>query len=353
MSFRNFLVAFFLVNLIISSFYLDSWRNPNSTSRVLQVASLSEKGTFAIDEYEDQTIDKAFVKDQFYPLQPPWTSIMVWPVYEFTTLVGITNPYDEDEGRSIFLLGGFLTGSLPFALLITLLLYSLHLNGMSLRKAVMISMLGLYGSMYFIYAGVFYSHLLVAFCIGLSYHFISRQKYLFWSGILSGAAFFSEYLTAVIFAVWFFQMLFTSGYRSALLYGLGLLPFVGMFLAYNWMATGNPLLTVYSFNVSYDMEAVGFTYPRFDALWKMSFGTWRGALFYRPGYCGRVLATIDWRNKVVVQVISGAPSLDAGGNIHARPWRRTKNGTADGLMVRGILCRPSPYCSSDLSTIFL
>lgn len=242
---------------------------------------MAEDGHLFIDKYEDQTIDKAYVDGHYYPLQPPMPAFMVLPVYKVLNSIGLTKSYEADNGNSIFLLGSFLMGSLPLALLITLLFHIILSSGKSRWQAVVISMLSLYGSMYFIYTGIFYSHIFVSFSIALSYFWISKSKNFFFAGLISGLAFFSEYLVAVIFAIWFFQIYFSKP-KGAILYGLGLLPSILGFLAYNYAATGHPLLTVYSFNTAYDMEVVGFTYPKITALFQMIFSPWRGVLIFIP-----------------------------------------------------------------------
>ena len=59
-------VLFFVFNLLISSFYLDNWFNPNSLSRALTTYSVVHSGNLQIDEFEHLTGDKCQVLDHFY-----------------------------------------------------------------------------------------------------------------------------------------------------------------------------------------------------------------------------------------------------------------------------------------------
>jgi len=309
---------------VLSGFYLDSRRNPNSTSRVLQVISLAEDGVLHIDKHKDETIDKAFVNDHYYPLQPPLPSFIVYPFYKILKAIGICKDYEDDNGNSVFLLASFLIGSLPFALIIIWLFSHLVIEGRTAIDAVLISMLPLYGSLFFVYSGMFYSHVLVAMTIIYSYHFIQKQKHLFLAGVLSGVAFFSEYLTAVIFAVWFFQIVLKKEYKQGIYYALGLLPFVLAFLTYNYLTTGNILHTVYSYNFAYDMDNVGFSYPNIVSLFQMLFSPWRGAFIYMPVLIASVLA-FNWKwegirnfisNPVIVPALTLTLALSAYSEWH-------------------------------------
>jgi hypothetical protein len=324
LSSKKFLIIFFLINLVLSSFYLDNRRNPNSTSRVLQVAALSEEGVLNIDSRKDETLDKAFVNGHYYPLQPPLPSLIVFPIYKILKSLGICNEYNMDKGNSIFRLGSFLIGSLPFSLLVIWLLGYLVRGGRSRFSALVISTIPLYGSLFFIYSGVFYSHVLVGLCIAGTYFLINKGEKLFIAGILSGIAFFSEYLVAVMIAIWFFQLLVRRENRQALQYALGILPFVLGFMAYNYATTGDILHTVYSHNVAYEMTNVGFTYPRLTAFLQMLFSPWRGAFIYMPVLITCVFA-INWKwegvknfiiNPIIIPALALTLTLSAYSEWH-------------------------------------
>src|SRR5690606_8188326 len=96
----------------------------------------------------------------------------------------------------------------------------------------------------------------------------------------SGAAFLSEYLTAIIAFIWFFQILRNKSAKKAILFGLGVLPFVISFLAYNFLITGSIFKTAYAYQVYYELENGAFSLPNISVLFEMIFVPRKGALCY-------------------------------------------------------------------------
>ena len=276
------LAIFFLFNLLLTSYFLDSWTNPNTTSRVLQVRSLLENSSLNIDEYHEETIDKSLINGHYYPDKAPMPTFLLFPMYKVLMSLGILPDPERDHNRSIFLLGSFLLSSLPMSLLMLFMCKSLLSQSLPVADALLLSSLPFYSSMIFVYTGTFYSHVLVAFFIVIAYEGIRRGNSYFLSGLLSGAAFFSEYLTAIPAAIWFFQIWFSRGFKRSFLYGLGLLPFVLAFMAYNHALTGNILETAYTHQVYYHMENAGFHWPDLVAGFDLLFSPWRGLIFYVP-----------------------------------------------------------------------
>ena len=273
-------MIFFIINLLISSFYLDTWPNPNTTSRVLQVRALSETGTLNIDKFHEETIDKSYVNNHYYSDKAPLPAFLIYSIYQPLLLSGLLPPPEEDKGLSIFLIGSLITGSLSFALIILLIFNKLMNSGHDLSSAVLLSTLPLYASMFFIYAGTFYAHLLVVLFVLAGLEHIQNSKSFFLAGLYSGAAFLSEYLTAIIAFIWFFQILRNESLKKAVLFGLGVLPFVISFLVYNFLITGSIFKTAYAYQVYYDLENGGFSFPNISVLFEMIFLPRKGVFFY-------------------------------------------------------------------------
>ena len=78
---RVFWLAFILINVVLAGYFLDSIPSPNPTSRVLPVIALFEDGTYAIDRYQDTTMDKSFVGGHYYSDKAPLSTWLVLPVY--------------------------------------------------------------------------------------------------------------------------------------------------------------------------------------------------------------------------------------------------------------------------------
>lgn len=280
LSLSRFLLIFFLINLLISSFYLDSWRNANTTSRVLQVRALSETGTLNIDKFHDETIDKSFVNNHYYSDKAPLPAFLIYSIYQPLLLTGILPHPEEDNGLTIFLIGSLITGSLSFTLIILLIFNKLIKSGHDISSALILSTLPFYTSMFFVYAGTFYAHLLVVLFVLSGLEHIQNSKSFFLAGLYSGAAFLSEYLTAIIAFIWFLQILRNESVKKAAYFGLGVSPFVIGFFIYNFLITGNIFKTTYAYQVYYELENGGFTFPNVMALFEMTFLPRKGVLFY-------------------------------------------------------------------------
>lgn len=279
---KSFILIFFFSNLLLSSFYLDTWLNPNTTSRVLQVRSLYEDGTLWIDKYHEETIDKSMVNGHYYPDKAPLPVFLIYSIYNPLANAGILPEPNKDNGKSIFLLGSFVTGSLCFSLILLLIFNMLISNGKTLFEASILSTIPFYASMFFVYAGTFYAHIMVVLFVLMCLELLRQDKQYFLAGLFAGAAFLSEYLTAVIFFIFFFQIIYNHGFKKALLFGLGILPFILSLATYNFNTTGNPLKTLYAYQVYYELQNGGFSWPSMKNLFLMIFSPWRGIIFYTP-----------------------------------------------------------------------
>ena len=132
------------------------------------------------------------------------------------------------------------------------------------------------------YSGTFYSHIIVCFFLLVSLHLILKEKNYIVAGLFSGAAFMSEYLMALFVAIWFFQIWGSKSFKESFKFGLGILPFVLIFLIYNYATTGSLTQTLYTYHVYYEMDNAGFTWPQIEAIWHMIFTPFRGSLIYMP-----------------------------------------------------------------------
>ena len=61
---RAFYPAFFLANLVLSSFYLDIWCTPNPVSRALPVLALLQEGSLSIDRYAHLTLNRKLLRQE-------------------------------------------------------------------------------------------------------------------------------------------------------------------------------------------------------------------------------------------------------------------------------------------------
>ena len=81
-SWRRFLAAFFLVNLVLASYFLDTWSTSNPVSRALPALTLVEEGTLKINTYASRSGDKARVGEDYYSDKAPLPTLVMAPVYD-------------------------------------------------------------------------------------------------------------------------------------------------------------------------------------------------------------------------------------------------------------------------------
>jgi hypothetical protein len=168
---KLFLAGFFILNLFLSSYFIDAWITPNSTSRAIPVITLYEDNTLIIDKYQSHTTDKAFINEHYYSDKAPLSTILVYPFYAAYKSIS-TTPDNEDninrhpiyiwdtkgikDGR-VFLfpklnaplvIGGFLCGSLPFAALVTYIFICIY-KRQTQTSPVFLAMLSAYGTFLF------------------------------------------------------------------------------------------------------------------------------------------------------------------------------------------------------------
>lgn len=281
---RKFLVLFVVINLILSSFFLDIWKNANTTSRALPIITFFEEGTFCIDKYHELTCDKSFIDSHYYTDKAPLPSFFVLPVFGIMVKTGIITADTNGSlfGEHIYILGGFLAASLPFVLviLITYLKTDRRDNGIS---PVILAMLPFYASFLFVFTGSYFAHLFSGMLLFGSYLFLKKKKYII-SGIFAGMSFISEYNLAIIFVVWGLLMIYQ--YRSlkpVLQFGLGTLPSLIIILIYNYNFTGSPFEMLYKYH-TFDQHSTnyGFMLPGLESVWGLSFSWYRGVFFFAP-----------------------------------------------------------------------
>lgn len=280
----KFIIVFFILNLVISSFYLDSWQNGNTVSRALPIITYFESGTFSFDKYHEETCDKSNINGHYYTDKAPLPTYVVLPFFGILVKTGIITPDANGSllGPQIFLLGGFLTGSLPFAIIVLMAFLAIRNKELSFSP-IFLSMLPFYGSFIFVYAGTYFPHIFSGFLLLCSFLCLKKSKYLI-AGLLAGLSFLCEYNLAMIFMIWGILIIFkTKRANPFLQFSLGVLPSLLFWLFYNYYFTGSPFETMYSYHNFDSMHRnFGFYLPTLTSLWGLSFSWYRGLFFYSP-----------------------------------------------------------------------
>jgi hypothetical protein len=287
---------FVAVNLVLAGYFLDSVPSPNPTSRALPVLTVYEEGTYAIDTYEKFTMDKSFVNGHYYSDKAPLTTWIVLPFYGLLKLLHVPEPGGEKpRWLPVTLLGDFLCGTVPFVVLVWLVLRKL-VRDTSPTSAVLLCMLPLYGSFVFAYAGVFMSHVLAGALLVGSYILLKRRTHPAFCGFLLGLAILAEFPTALALPIWAVVIGRRAGSdwraaggwnrRELVTFVLGGLPCAVALLLYNHAITGSFVKMPYDYIAdaafSEMRSGYGISLPQPAAIWGLLFSTYRGMFFYAP-----------------------------------------------------------------------
>lgn len=318
-SIRRDTLLIFCVLLLAYAYVLPRWADWSQTSRLNLVRALVEQGTVRIDAYVDNTGDYALYNGHAYTDKAPGPSFLGLPVYAAAlpivehpavssrlermasggALAGTLNPEGSglrtDKVRE-FVAQYLLTLvviALPAAAAGALLYYFLQMFHLSRRLRLLITLGYGLATPAATYAGNFYSHQLAATLCLVAFALLvwlrqgqggAARALLI--GLLLGYAVISEYPTALIAAaLGIYALVLLPRGRVAWIIAGGLLP-VALLAAYNLTAFNTPLPVGYAHSALWqDQHQTGFvsiTYPRFEALWGLTFGTFRGLFVRAP-----------------------------------------------------------------------
>lgn len=287
--------VFFLVVLFLASWHLFGGLNDNVTSRAAMVSAIVEQGSFRIDTYAEQAGDKALINGHYYSEKAPLPALLVVPFWWAARATGIADaPVDGVLDPALIRLGGFLIGSLPFAIIVTLLWYQLRRSlppqGLS---ASIVALSACFGSFLFVQSGAFFGHLIGGMFLLLALLAFNRNHGI-WCGLLSGCAVLCEYTNAVFPLLWAILLFSRGGYREFGAFVLGGAPALLLLATYNTVIAGTPFMVGYSHQVGYDFmhSSAGMGWPNLTHLWHITLSDYRGLLFYAPVLALAIMTTI-------------------------------------------------------------
>lgn len=274
-------IFFFLAILFLSSWHLDDGPNDNTMSRAATVASLVDHGTLEITPIHEVTGDKALIDGKYFSEKAPLPTFLVLPFHWIEVRSGLV--HEGEFGTltpGLLRLGGFICGSIPFALICTIFWRDRRRAG--LTDAWALATLPLFGSFLFVYSGSFYNHLLGSLFILLAARSMVDRKYLV-AGLWSGCAFLSEAALLIIPAAWMLQLLFDR-WKEIHKPILGLLPSVILMCAFNYSVTGDPIVFPNAFHVNFSIlnDDYGFGHWQPETFAGLLITDHRGLLFYMP-----------------------------------------------------------------------
>lgn len=313
-------LVIFLILLICYGYFFPRWAEWNQNSRMDLTLALVEKGTFAIDDYYENTGDYAVYGDHIYTDKAPGTSLLGVPAYaafralaripmvdHLLTRLSATAAFQATlrEGGTGLLkdkvyfaaalyFTTFFTVSLPSALL------GVMLNGflarLGLSRALRVGLVLAYGlgTIVFPYSTVFYGHQIAAVLLFATFYLLHRLRHgelglnvLWVAGALVGLTVLTEMpaLIAtgflVLYAAWFLPRK-----HNLLRLLLGGLPFALLLGFYNHVCFGSPFASSYRYLGRFpeisNTGFLGFSAPNPEALWGVTFSFYRGLFPLSP-----------------------------------------------------------------------
>lgn len=282
---RKQVVAFFLIVLFLCSWHLDHGHNDNTMARSASVASLVDRGTLDITPVHEVTGDKALVNGRYYSDKAPLPTFLVLPFHWTLVKCGLVIPGEQGSlNDGLLRLGGFICGSIPLALLITLVWWQVRaLHRPVVLNAALLAALPLLGSFLFVYSGSFYNHLPGALLIVLAARSVLSGR-MDHAGIWAGAAFLCESALLLFPMIWMVQLGLGKRWREIGRLVAGLIPAVFGACFNNIAVTGDPLTFPNAFAVNYSAmhQQYGFGTWQPEAFLHSIFTDYRGLLFYMP-----------------------------------------------------------------------
>jgi hypothetical protein len=277
----------------------------NEYSRYDLVRALVEDNTTRIDQFAQNTGDKAFYNGHYYSDKAPGTALMGVPVYRLLALssnvagAGTPDPLTAVEALA------FAESGIPTVLLVLLLLRFLRPT-VGEGWALVVSLGYGLGSIAFPFATMFFGHAASAFFLFASFYLLWRSKVAErpgWlpalAGFLAGWAVLVDFTTllgvAALLAYALSRERQTGGrlpgvdWRAPALMVAGAMLPAAMLLAYNWVSFGGPFSLGYAnlapggFAEGMGQGILGVTWPRAEVLADLLVGP-RGLVRLAPWF---------------------------------------------------------------------
>jgi len=293
---RNAGLLFFALLLAICSWHIETAPDDNTVSRALAVRALAEEGTLEITAHHDLTGDKAITGGRYFSDKAPLPTFIVAGLWKCARILGLVDMRDDPVDARILLLGGFLFGSAPMALI--LLIAFLELRRTRPEAPWLLAILPLLGSFLFVYSGTFFNHLpaaLFALLAALELRAGKRIR----AGVFAGLGVACDAALLFVLAAWLAQLVFSQR-RALMPFVAGLVPGAAITMINNFAVTGSALTFPSAHAVNYGVmrEAYGFGTWQPEAFLGLTVSAYRGLLFYAPALMGVVLLAITERTRL-------------------------------------------------------
>jgi hypothetical protein len=342
----------FFTLLLAYAYFFPRWASWSQNSRLNLIISIVEDGSLTIDRFcRDQggltdaqgkplsecenTGDYAKLNGHFYSDKAPGLAFLGVPPYAAFKAIAALPPVARGIERlaqskafaSTLQEGGsglqtekityalalyfvtVITISIPAALLGVLLYLTLQRLGLPPQVSFGAALIYGLATPAFAYGGMLFSHQLIAFLVFAAFYLafipargnVSTGR-LMAIGLLSGWAVITEYPSVLIAAAVGVYALWKQPRPAALLWlALGALIPAGLLLAYDYAAFGTLLPVGYQYSALYTQEGgahtsgfLSLTYPHVEALWGITFGSFRGLFFLSPVLLLAVAGFVRW-----------------------------------------------------------
>lgn len=326
-----------LLVLICTSYFFPRWADWGVNSKMDLTMAIVDEGTFSIDNYYQNTGDYALYKGHYFSDKAPGASFLGIPAYAgFKYLFpqrfldGLVERLANNQAISTTLNEegtGILRDKVYFAialyvvtffvmvlssafLIFILFIFLRKFSSNQLIVALVVLLYGL-GTIAFPYAQTFNGRQIAAVLLILIFYLLFKIKageisdhFLWLVGLLMGYVVITDYPSVLIVGGLFIyaaNFLRDIGKISRLI--LGALPPMLLMAFYNYSIFDNPLPVGYKYSELYqDLHSEGIisiTYPKWDALYGLTFSRFRGLFFFSPALLLAIPGFIIWfrRNK--------------------------------------------------------
>lgn len=329
---RSIKILLFIILFLSFVYFLPRWADWGANSRLNLALAIVEQGTFVIDDYYQNTGDYAYFEGHYYLDKAPGPSFLAVPVYgavypilnlapvqNLMIRVAASGAFSStlnEEGTGLlpdkiydFLVLYWVTVvvvSIPSAFLGVILFSFLRDLGLERGWSAAVVLIYAWATNAFAYASSFNSHQLTAFLLFGAFYlgYLMRKERLSWwwiiaAGFMLGYAVICEYPTALIaLAVFIYIAVSMPDWRWMIALILSGLPPGLLLMGYNWTVFHTPLPVGYKYSELYtDLHSVGLfsiTYPHPEALFGLTFGSYRGLFFVSPVLLVALWGLVMW-----------------------------------------------------------
>ncbi len=285
--------------LVISYGYFFRKVDWNSGTRLDLVWSIVENHSISIDDYHENTWDKAFYKNHFYTDKAPGISFLGAPFYFIASKILRLCSSSSALVDYIFkiYIPTFFIVIIPSAIMGVIFYRTINMFLSDIRLSILGTMGYSLGTIVFFYSNTFYAHHVAGFLFFTAFYILIKsvnikkvdKSKIFLSGSLLGLAILCEY-PMVLFAVFVFAYLFVVTKSIKLLAYLAL-PICSAIIIlgiYHYVCFDNPLKTGYNYeHLSYFAKhhaqgISGIKLPKLSRIIKLTFGLKRGIFIMHP-----------------------------------------------------------------------